>query len=111
MKVYCIHPGASWSTADVYTGVVAGLRSIAAIEVCEGRIDSILNWYDVAVGAGVAAGHFSEDSYRSAVLNRQRMASAHRLPQMLNLFAACPAFHVARACSSMPAQSCVRPSS
>ena len=87
MKVYCIHPGASWSTADVYTGVVAGLRSIAAIEVCEGRIDSILNWYDVAVGAGVAAGHFSEDSYRSAVLNRQRMASAHITQHILDV---CP---------------------
>ncbi len=77
MKVYVIHPGASWSTSDVYTGLVSGLRAQPGIEVHEGRIDSILNWYDSAIHAGVALGKFDLSSYKTRTFNRQAMASAH----------------------------------
>jgi spore maturation protein CgeB len=77
MKVYIIHPGASWSTADVYTGLVAGLRARPDVDVYEGRIDTILSWYDTAIHLGVQAGKWSDAAYRTEVLNRQRMASAH----------------------------------
>jgi hypothetical protein len=77
MKVYVIHPGASWSTSDVYTGLVSGLKSQPGITVYEGRIDSILNWYDSAIHAGVALGKFDIESYKTRTFNRQSMASAH----------------------------------
>lgn len=83
MKVFVIHPGAAWSTADVYTGVVAGLCALPGVDVVEGRIDSILNWYDTMIGLGVQAGALSDQAYRTQTLNRQRMASAHMLQAIL----------------------------
>lgn len=77
MKVFVIHPGAAWSTCDVYTGLVSGLKAQPGIDVYEGRIDSILNWYDTAIHAGVQVGGFSADAYRTQTFNRQSMASAH----------------------------------
>ncbi len=85
VKIFVIHPGASWSTADVFTGVVSGLRSIPDVEVHEGRIDSILNWYDTMIGLGVSAGILSDQTYRTDVLNRQRMASAHMTQAILDV--------------------------
>lgn len=77
MKVYVIHPGASWSTSDVYTGLVSGLRAQPNVEVYEGRLDTILNWYDTAIHAGVQVGAFKYESYKTQTFNRQSMASAH----------------------------------
>jgi spore maturation protein CgeB len=85
-KVYCIHPGAAWSTCDVYDGLVAGLRAQADPEVYEGRIDTILNWYDTAINLGVRAGEYSPDAYKTSVLNRQRMASAHITQSILDVW-------------------------
>lgn len=83
MKVFVIHPGAAWSTHDVYTGVVAGLCATPGVDVHEGRIDTILNWYDTMIGLGVREGVLSDQAYRTQVLNRQRMASAHMLQAIL----------------------------
>lgn len=85
MKVFVIHPGASWSTHDVYTGVVVGLQAQPGVDVHEGRIDSILNWYDHMIGLGVANGVLSDQAYRTQVLNRQRMASAHMTQSILDV--------------------------
>lgn len=76
MRIGVIHPGASFSTADVYTGVVAGLRT-NGVTVDEHRIDSILNWYDAAVSAGLAQGVMTEQAVDNRVLNRHALASAH----------------------------------
>lgn len=84
MKVYVVHPGANWSTSDVYTGLVSGLKAQPGIDVFEGRIDSILNWYDTAIHAGVAVGAFDPAAYHTGVLNRQRMASAHITQSILD---------------------------
>jgi spore maturation protein CgeB len=86
MKVFVIHPGATWSTADVFTGLVSGLRAVPGLEIHEGRIDSILNWYDTMIGLGVGAGLLSEQAYRTEVLNRQRMASAHITQSILDVW-------------------------
>lgn len=84
MKVFVIHPGAGWSTADVYTGLVSGLRSIPNLDIIEGRIDTILNWYDTAIHLGVQAGAWKPEAYQTQVLNRQRMASAHITQSILD---------------------------
>jgi spore maturation protein CgeB len=86
MNVYVIHPGAGWSTSDVYTGLVSGLKAQSGITVYEGRIDSILNWYDTAIHCGVQAGAFTANSYSTQVLNRQRMASAHITQNVLDIW-------------------------
>ncbi len=86
MKVFVIHPGASWSTNDVYTGVVAGLNAQPGVDVYEGRIDTILNWYDGMIHLGVTAGHMTPDAYRTDMLNRQRMASAHITQAILDVW-------------------------
>jgi spore maturation protein CgeB len=86
MKVYCIHPGASWSTSDVYTGLVAGVRAQPGVDLHEGRIDTILNWYDTAIHLGVQAGVWTPDAYKTSVLNRQRMASAHITQDILDVW-------------------------
>ena len=86
MKVAIIHPGAAWSTCDVYTGLVAGLQAQPGIDLHEMRIDTILNWYDTMIGLGVNAGVLSDQAYRTDVLNRQRMASAHITQNILDIW-------------------------
>ncbi len=86
MKVYVVHPGAGWSTCDVYTGLVAGLHAQPGVDIHEGRIDSILNWYDTTIHLGVQSGAFSADAYNTNVLNRQRMASAHITQDILSVW-------------------------
>jgi spore maturation protein CgeB len=86
MKVYVIHPGAQWSTCDVYTGLVAGLQAQPGVDIYEGRIDTILNWYDNAVQAGIAVGVFSLDVANNNIFNRQRMASAHITQHILDIW-------------------------
>jgi spore maturation protein CgeB len=86
MKIGIIHPGASWSTCDIYTGLVAGLQAQPGIELHELRIDSILNWYDTMIGLGVREGLISDQAYRTDVLNRQRMASAHITQNILDIW-------------------------
>jgi spore maturation protein CgeB len=86
MRVFVIHPGASWSTSDVYTGLVAGLKALPGLEIHEGRIDTILNWYDTMIGLGVREGVLSDQAYRTDILNRQRMASAHMMQAILDVW-------------------------
>jgi len=86
MKVAIIHPGAAWSTCDIYTGLVAGLQSQPGLDIHEMRIDTILNWYDTMIGLGVNAGLLSDQAYRTDVLNRQRMASAHITQNILDIW-------------------------
>lgn len=76
MRLGVIHPGAGFATHDVYTGVVGGLRA-NGVTVDEHRIDSILNWYDAAVSAGVAQGVMTAQAVDNRVLNRHALASAH----------------------------------
>lgn len=76
MRIGVIHPGAGFATHDVYTGVVGGLRA-NGVTVDEHRIDSILNWYDAAVSAGLAQKVFTEQAVDNRVLNRHALASAH----------------------------------
>lgn len=70
MHVFVVHPGASYSTHDVYTGVVGGLRAQGAT-VSTGRLDSVLAWYQAAIGQGVAAGRFSPDLLERADVRNQ----------------------------------------
>jgi spore maturation protein CgeB len=86
MRVYVIHPGADFSTSDVYDGLVAGLRETDGVDVYEGRINTILNWYDAAVSAATAAGYFSPAAVDNNVLNRQRLASAHITQHILDVW-------------------------
>ena len=86
MKVFVIHPGASWSTHDTYVGVVAGLKALPGVSVYEGRVDTILNWYDTAIHLGVQSGAWTPDAYKTEVLNRQRMASAHITQAILDVW-------------------------
>lgn len=86
MKVFLIHPGASWSTHDVYTGLLAGLNAQPGIDTYQGRIDTILNWYDGMIHLGVQAGHMNPSAYSTEVLNRQRMASAHITQAILDIW-------------------------
>lgn len=84
MRIYVIHPGAAWSTCDVYDGVVAGLQACPGVDVYEGRIDTILAWYTTALRAGQQLGVFDPTL---TVFNRQRMASAHITQHILEV---CP---------------------
>ncbi len=84
MQIYVIHPGASFSTADVYTGVVYGLEANGA-GVYEGRIDTILSWYDTAIGAGRKQGVWAEAITDNSFFNRQRLASAHITQHILDV--------------------------
>jgi len=86
VKVHVIHPGAAWSTSDVYTGLVAGLQAQPGVDISEGRIDTILNWYDTAIHVGVQAGAWTADAYRTRTFNRQRMASAHIMQHILDIW-------------------------
>src|SRR5689334_23933100 len=58
-------PGPAWSTADVYTGLVGGLCAVPGVDVHEGRIDSILNWYDTMIGLGVQTGLLRSEEHTS----------------------------------------------
>lgn len=70
MAIVVVHPGASFATHDVYVGVVAGLRANGAL-THEARLDSVLAWYQAAIGRGVAAGRFLPDlQERAAVVNQ-----------------------------------------
>lgn len=86
MRVYVVHPGAAFSTSDVYTGLVAGLRACRGVDVYEGRIDTILPFYDSALTAGVAMGAFTLDKLGESAWNRQRMASAHITQHILTVW-------------------------
>jgi spore maturation protein CgeB len=85
MRVYVVHPGASWATSDVFTGVCAGLRA-HGIDVYEGRVDTILNWYDAALAAGVQTGMFDLTKLKTGMFNKQRMASAHITQHILDVW-------------------------
>jgi spore maturation protein CgeB len=86
MKIAVIHPGAAWSTHDVYVGLIAGLQHQPGLDIHGMQIDSILNWYETMIDLGVRAGMLSDQAYRNDVLNRQRMASAHVTQAILDLW-------------------------
>lgn len=86
MRVFVIHPGPAWSTADVHTGLISGLQAVPGVEIHEDRMDTILNWYDTMIGLGVEKGLLSPDAYKTETLNRQRMASAHVLQHILDVW-------------------------
>lgn len=55
MRIYVVHPGVPFSTADVYGGLVAGLRA-NGVEVIEDRLDQTLAFQTALYEAGQAAG-------------------------------------------------------
>jgi spore maturation protein CgeB len=55
MRVYMVHPGVPFSTANVYDGLVAGLRANGC-EVIEDRLDQTLAFQAALYEAGQAAG-------------------------------------------------------
>jgi len=82
MRVYIVHPGASFSTHDVHVGLVAGLRA-QGCDVYEGRLDTILNYHQAALAAGIAQGVFREPSI---MVNLQHWASAHVTQHILEVW-------------------------
>src|SRR5262245_47390096 len=77
MRIMVVHPGAAWSTADVYTGLCAGLRA-RGVSLIEGRLDTILNWYGSLVEQGVRDGVLAADALLlDGSLNRSALVSAH----------------------------------
>lgn len=76
MRIAVIHPGARFSTHDVYIGVVGGLRA-CGVDVIEERLDTILEWYASVTGAGIAAGVLAPNALSPDVLNMAALASAH----------------------------------
>lgn len=76
MHIYVVHPGATFSTSDVYDGLVWGLRANGHT-VTEGRTDTIIQWYATAYEAGVAAGTMQAHPLDHNPLNLCAMASAH----------------------------------
>jgi spore maturation protein CgeB len=54
-RIYVTHPGVGFSTHDVYTGLVAGLRA-NGVEVVEGRLDEALEFQRRLYEAGQATG-------------------------------------------------------
>lgn len=54
-RIFVIHPGPAFSTADVYTGLCAGLRSNGC-EVVEGELDKAMEFQGRLYAAGQAAG-------------------------------------------------------
>lgn len=86
MRTYVVHPGASWATSDVYDGLVAGLRLLDGVDVYEGRIDTILNWYDTSLALGTQMGQWKPEILDTRVFNRQRMASAHITQHILEVW-------------------------
>ena len=63
-RVLLVHPGHSYSTADVYTGVKAGLEA-NGVEVIEYRLDTILALMNTAFLAAEACGVLAEGSVGS----------------------------------------------
>lgn len=55
MRIYVVHPGVPFSTADVHTGLCAGLRANGC-EVIEGRLDEALVFQTALYEAGQQAG-------------------------------------------------------
>ena len=77
MRVMAVHPGASFSTADVYDGLIVGLRA-HGVELIEGRLDTILSWYAGLIQGGVEQGVLAADTFLlDGRLNRSALASAH----------------------------------
>lgn len=84
MRIYVIHPGAPFSTSDVYDGLVAGLRAQDGVDLYEGRLDSIFTWYELAWRAGIDQHLFHTphpDAGRGA-----RWASAHITQHILDVW-------------------------
>lgn len=77
MRVMVVAPGASFSTHDVYTGLVGGLRA-HGVTVIEGRLDTILGWYGALIREAISDGTLSPDAITlDGRLNRSALASAH----------------------------------
>lgn len=77
MRVMVVHPGANFSTSDVYDGLIVGLRA-QGVELIEGRLDTILNWYASLIQGGVEQGVLAADTFLlDGRLNRSALASAH----------------------------------
>jgi spore maturation protein CgeB len=55
MRVYVVHPGTPFSTADVYAGICGGLRA-NGVEVIEGRLDQALQFQAALYDAGQVQG-------------------------------------------------------
>ncbi len=85
MRVYVVSPGATMSTIDVHNGLCAGLRA-HGIDVYEGRIETILNWYEAALDAGVKTGAFNFEALNTGIFNKQRMSSAHITQHILDVW-------------------------
>lgn len=81
MRIYVVHPGAAFSTHDVYTGVVGGLRA-QGCDVYEGRLDTILSYHETALAAGIQTGAFREPP---VTVNLQHWASAHVTQHILDV--------------------------
>jgi spore maturation protein CgeB len=58
-RIFVIHPGPSFSTADVFTGLCAGLRANAC-EVIAGELDKAMEFQSQLYAAGQAAGLVKE---------------------------------------------------
>lgn len=77
MRIMVVHPGASFSTCDVYDGLVVGLRA-NGITPIEGRLDTILSWYGQLIAGGVEQGVLARETFLlDGRLNRSALASAH----------------------------------
>lgn len=77
MRALVVHPGAAYSTADVYDGVVAGLRA-NGVTVLEGRLDTIAAWYAATIGESIQRGVLAADALMlDGRLNRSAVISAH----------------------------------
>jgi spore maturation protein CgeB len=59
MRIFVIHPGPAFSTADVFTGLCAGLRANGA-EVIAGELDKAMEFQGRLWAAGQAAGVVQE---------------------------------------------------
>ena len=77
MRVMVVHPGANFSTSDVYDGLIVGLRA-QGVNLIEGRLDTILDWYASLIQGGVEQGVLVADTFLlDGRLNRSALASAH----------------------------------
>jgi len=76
MRIAVIHPGAQFSTHDVYIGVVGGLRA-SGVDVVECRLDTILNWYAATSAHAVRVGAMTEAALDPDHMCYAALASAH----------------------------------
>lgn len=79
MRIYVVHPGVPFSTADCFTGLVTGLRA-NGVEVVEGRLDEALVFQTALYEAGqklgvVQAGALNYSMFTSPYIVQHAIAS------------------------------------